>query len=226
MRTTTSTLTLAKRAFAAAGLTALIATTACQPLATITRANHSTIHHTAISTAAIPAYHSPYATRVAKPHVVGAPSVYAYPWAGDQSNGADSYGMMMRQCTSYVAWYVNSHGTPFAHFTNGPSGNGTFADATTWDSAARNAGFTVSTTPVVGSIAQWHAWESTSWSTPGYSNSYQAGGEGHVAIVIATYGDGTVDVAQYNYAGDRNFTINHVRAPRFIYVPLSAPRVG
>jgi hypothetical protein len=49
------------------------------------------------------------------------PSVTAYPWSEAADPAArDPWGFPQRQCTSYVAWYLNSHGIPFATFTRGP----------------------------------------------------------------------------------------------------------
>lgn len=222
----TAILRYGKRASVTAGLAALVATTACQPLAAADHSASVTTKHIAISTAKMPTYKSPFSDRAAQPHAVWSPSIYAYPWANDQSNTTDAYGMTERQCTSYAAWYINSRGTPFGHFTTGPAGTGVFGNATSWDTAARQAGFTVSTTPVVGSIAQWHSKERTSWNGRGQWFTYQAGDMGHVGVVTAVHPDGTVDIAQYNYNGNRGFSIERVRAPRFIYVPLAAPQVG
>ncbi len=223
----------ARGAAAALGLAAVVVTSACSPLTTplkptggTTGAVSSTPSATPISAAPMPTYHSPWDVRVATPHTVVAPAITAYPWAADQTNGNDPYGMTKRQCVSYAAWYLNSHGTPFGYKTRGPKGVATFGNATTWDAAARVAGFTVSTRPVAGSIAQWHSYESSTWTYPGGWSSMSAGSAGHVAIVTAVNGDGTVNLAQFNMNGNRSYNaMSHVKAPRYIYVPLSSPRV-
>lgn len=165
----------------------------------------------------------------ARRHGLGpGPALGAYPWARQWDPVAlDRWGFVQRQCTSFVAWYLNSHGVPFAFRTRGPTGVGLFLDAGQWDSGARSAGFTVARVPVVGSIAQWRAGES---SPAGLVASAAAGffpadpglaltasGYGHVAVVVAVLGDASVLVAEYD-GGDRGFHLVHTRAPRYLYI--------
>jgi surface antigen len=158
---------------------------------------------------------------VAKPHFALYPPNTAYPWAGDETQGLDTYGMTKRQCVSFAAWYINAHGTPFGYLTKGPKGVGTFNNATVWDAAAFKAGFVVSVRPVVGSIAQWHAYETSTWTTPTYKGWMKAGWAGHVAVVTRVYVNGNVDIAQYNGSNARAYSVAvNVRAPRYIYIPL------
>jgi surface antigen len=210
----------------ALSLAAVLSASACSP-AVVSAAGGGKTAAPAPAPAPMPKYSSPLAVRLATTHIVTAPALTAYPWAKDQTNGVDPYGMTMRQCVSYVAWYLNSHGTPFGRFTQGPKGIGTFGNAAGWDAAAVKAGFTVSTTPLVGSVAQWHANESIKWDTAnGGWASMTAGSQGHVAIVTRVYPNGNVDLAQFNMGDARSFsTMTNVRAPRYIYVPLSSPRV-
>jgi surface antigen len=230
------TVRYARAALATAGLAAIIATSACAPLATLTHAAAKTkpastaaskqSHPAASGGSVMPTYTSPAQTRVALTHNVSLPALTAYPWAGDQTQDSDPYGMTKRQCVSYAAWYLNSHGTPFGHFTQGPRGVGTFGDASTWDAGAYAAGFTVSSVPVVGSIAQWHANERSTTITSSGSSTIIAGSQGHVAVVTRVYSDGAVDLAQYNFGFNRAYgTSSHVKAPRYIYVPLASPYV-
>ena len=149
----------------------------------------------------MPTYSSPWATRLATPHNVKAPAVTAYPWSGDRTGGPDPYGLTMRQCVSYVAWYLNSHGTPFGYSTKGPRGVANFGNALMWDAAALRAGFTVSSRPLVGSVAQWRSNEVSTWTVPGGRYTFGAGSSGHVAVVTRVYADGNVDLAQYNLGG-------------------------
>jgi surface antigen len=51
-----------------------------------------------------------------------------------------------------------------------------------------------------------------------------AGAHGHVAWVQHVHTDGSVTVAQYNGAGSRAFSTARVRAPRYLYVGVQAPR--
>ena len=220
-------------ALAALSLATVISASACTPaqVSVFAGTHSSTAATTGVkpaTTAPMPVY-GPYDTHLATPHVVKAPaSLGAYPWANDQTGGNDPYGQTKRQCVSYAAWFINSHGTPFGYYTQGPKGVGVFTDASTWASAAQQAGFTVSTVPVVGSIAQWGANETSTWSTGGGGYSwFTAGGDGHVAIVTGVYPNGNVNIAQYNMGDSRSFsTLNNVRAPRYIYIPLSSPHVS
>lgn len=219
----------ASGALAALSLAAVISASACAPVSAALGSgggSSATAPKPAPATP-MPTYSSPYATRVATTHVVKAPAITAYPWASDTTGSVDLYGLTRRQCVSFVAWYLNSHGTPFGYSTQGPKGIATFGNATTWDGSAAKAGFTVSTTPLVGSVAQWHANETSQWDTPnGGWGRMQAGSAGHVAIVTRVYPNGNVDLAQYNMGEARSFsTMTNVRAPRYIYVPLASPRV-
>ena len=91
----------------------------------------------------------------ARGHVQGSgPPGNAYPLAGERSPALDPWGFVARQCTSYVAWHLNAHGTPFGVLTRGPGGGGLFTSAGSRDRAAAAAGFPVRHTPAVGSIAQ------------------------------------------------------------------------
>ena len=219
-------------ALVALSMAAVISASACTPACT-TAVVHTGSGGTGGTSAApvtkpvpMPTYTSPGATRLATPHTVTAPALTAYPWASDATFGNDPYGLTMRQCVSYVAWYLNSHGTPFGYHTQGPKGVATFGDAKTWAAAARTAGFTVSTKPLVGSIAQWNAGEPNSWTVTGGTMTFTASSAGHVAIVTKVYANGNVDLAQYNLGGTRAYsTVTNYRAPRYIYIPLSSPRV-
>ena len=214
-------------ALTALSLAAVISASACQPVSTVLGSGgKGTTSSAPVSNAPMPTYSSPWATRLATPHNVKAPAITAYPWSGDRTGGPDPYGLTMRQCVSYVAWYLNSHGTPFGYSTKGPRGVGTFGNALTWDAAALRAGFTVSSRPLVGSVAQWRSNEVSTWTVPGGRYTLGAGSSGHVAVVTRVYADGNVDLAQYNLGGHRTFSVmSHARAPRYIYVPLASPRV-
>ena len=63
-------------------------------------------------------------------HPLGSgPALTAYPYATAKIGAVDPWGFVERQCTSYVAWYLNSHGAPFARVTRGHHGIGVFRDA-------------------------------------------------------------------------------------------------
>jgi surface antigen len=78
-----------------------------------------------------------------------------------------------RECTSYAAWMLHSMNGFEMPFN---------ADASLWKADARNAGYTVNTTPAVGAVG----WKMTSAAV------------GHVVWVEADNGDGTVNVEDYN----------------------------
>lgn len=150
------------------------------------------------------------------------PGITSYPWA-DEGNpkAADPWGFPKRQCTSFVAWYLNSHGVPFAERTEGPGGVGTFGNASTWATGASAAGFVVSTKPAIGSIAQWRSAEPWHPGSASASPANACGSGGHVAVVLSVHSDGrTVDVAHYD-GHTREFDIRPVWAPRYLYIGVA-----
>ncbi len=159
---------------------------------------------------------APVAYADARGHVLrhDGPPLNAYPWATvTDPDQLDPWGFPMRQCTSYVAWFLNAHGLPFGRVTRGPVGIGHFDDASTWDAGARAAGYPISSVPVVGSVAQWRAGEG---SLAGCS--YRAGDDGHVAVVVKVFPNGSVEVAEYN-GTTRQFGVRVDRgAPRYLYI--------
>jgi surface antigen len=136
-----------------------------------------------------------------------------YPWRTDTSYTNDSFGFVKRQCVSYAAWRLYKAG----HRISNSSGHWGYAYH--WDDAARTLGKRVTSTPKVGAIAQWNAYEkSTYYPSSGGTGTMQAGRYGHVAWVAGVYSNGSVLVRQYNLNGSRSFSQTHVRAPRYIYV--------
>jgi surface antigen len=114
---------------------------------------------------------------------------------------------------SYVAWRLAGVGRPLDNATQ------RWGSALTWDDTARRLGYAVSSRPVVGAIAQWNAQEHSAYWSPGARSPdgvYVAGPAGHVAWVVAVYGDGSVLVAQYNGTGNRAFSTMRVKAPRYL----------
>ncbi|MCS4487992.1 CHAP domain-containing protein [Streptococcus sciuri] len=101
-----------------------------------------------------------------------------YPSQWRHGVGADSWGMYLRQCTSFVAFRLNS--------TNGFSLPQGYGNAISWGSIARSQGYRVDMSPTVGSIA---------WFSSGVNG---AGSYGHVAWVAEVDGD-TVTTEEYNY---------------------------
>lgn len=109
-------------------------------------------------------------------------SVYAaddYP--ADYKNAAqdalvDEWNFYNRECTSFVAWCLNSrNGVPFTNHYNGVH----WGNANNWGNAARQCGFTVDMTPKKGSVY---------WS--------DSGAYGHVAWVSEVNGN-SVRIEEY-----------------------------
>ena len=159
----------------------------------------------------------------ARGHRLGpGPSAGAYPLAGEGGLALDPWGFVARQCTSYVAWYLNAHGVPFGLLTRGPGGEGLFTSAAGWDDAAAAAGFPVRSTPVVGSIAHWDPGDPSTTTSAGAAGAVlrvpgTAGRYGHVAVVQDVLPDGDVLVSEYDGA-DGTFDLRVTRAPRYLYV--------
>ncbi|KAJ2073165.1 hypothetical protein GGI16_008894, partial [Coemansia sp. S142-1] len=100
-----------------------------------------------------------------------------YPYPG-QCDGVDPWRYFKCQCTSFVAWRINSRlGVKFHNHYKGPN----WGNANTWDEAARKTGVPINNTPVPGCIAQ--------------TNS---GSAGHVAWVAKVSGN-SVTIEEYNY---------------------------
>jgi len=91
---------------------------------------------------------------------------------GADGDGHDGHGYGCRQCVSYAAWRAAKYSGMYVSWGN----------ANTFDDYARSAGFTVSSTPRANSIGVMDF------------SPY-----GHVVWVEAVNGDGSVQIAQYNY---------------------------
>jgi len=110
-------------------------------------------------------------------------STSEYPYA-DASNCAcdlDPWGFYKRQCTSFVAWKLNT--VNGVNFHNGMNGS-KFGNASNWGNNARNIGLTVDNNPAVGSVAWWSS--------------------GHVAWVSSVNGS-VVHIEEYNWNKDGNY---------------------
>lgn len=105
-----------------------------------------------------------------------------YPWPNADVNGVNWLTLFYyRQCTDFAAWRFEAY---FGiQFRNTRPGNG---NAWNWPNLARDQGFTVSSTPKANSLVTWDRYN--------YSPNY-----GHVAWVTKVNGDGTIDVAEYNF---------------------------
>lgn len=158
--------------------------------------------------------------------LTGAPAASAasatgddYPWRLDRISRADAFGFTTRQCTSFVAWRLAQRGT-WIHSRQG------WGNARNWDEATRRLGHRVGRTPVVGAVAHWNGHERSPLYTggPRLSGTMTAGAYGHVAWVQHVHSDGSASVVHYNGKGRRSFAVSRVKAPRYLYVGVRAPR--
>jgi surface antigen len=154
-----------------------------------------------------------------------APTQYPYR-PGSNPLALDANGFVVGQCTSFVAWWLGAHHVPLAVLTVGPSGTGSFLNASGWDTAARTAGFHVGQRPVVGAVAQWHAGErSSSRDSDGRQWVFAAGEPGHVAVVTAVLPDGQAEWVEYGWQGRPQLHEGHGWAPRYLYLGVAPPSV-
>jgi N-acetylmuramoyl-L-alanine amidase len=99
----------------------------------------------------------------------------------------------------YCTWYAYERRVQLGRAVGGSWGN-----ASSWAQYARVAGFVVNNAPAPGAIMQ------------------NGGGAGHVAIVEAVNGDGSLTLTEMNYAGNWNRvtsrTVDAATAARFTYI--------
>jgi len=103
------------------------------------------------------------------------------------SYSCDPWLFVVRQCTSYAAWYWNMRLGKDWENTRPGSGS-----AWNWPALASDQGYSVSSTPRVGAIITWGKMS----ASPTY---------GHVAIVEAVHGDGRIDISEYNWSISEGF---------------------
>ena len=120
-------------------------------------------------------------------------------WSIDGSIG-DSWGFVLRNCTSFVAWRLQERNR-MAGFGNRYGGRH-WGDAQHWDDAARALGLRVDGVPAIGAVAQT-----------------DAGRVGHVAWVTAI-GPGTVTVEEYNHLVPGGYSVRTVPTGDFRYLHL------
>lgn len=152
------------------------------------------------------------ATEVGAPAALQAPVANAaddYP-ANLKGAGLDAlvdpWGFYNRECTSFVAFRLNQSGYGFRNNMTGPNGRSVrFGHATNWKAAAEAGGWRVDNTPTVGAVAWW--------------------GHGHVAVVTAVAGDGSVTIEEYNnppLSGNYNIR-SGVRANAYLHIHDAPP---
>lgn len=135
-----------------------------------------------------------------------------YPWSGAagypypcwSASCVDPWALYYRECTSYVAWRLANQG----YGVRGFAGAG---HAYQWPGTA--AGYTSqSSTPKKGDAAVYDAYENgAAWT-------------GHVMYVEQVYGDGSILISEYNWAGngtysERRLTPSEYSGTTFISFP-------
>lgn len=144
-----------------------------------------------------------------------------YPWRTDSTWTADRWGFTKRQCVSFVAWRLAQRNQPVSNYTQH------WGSALDWDNTSRRLGVGIGSRPVVGAVAQWNAYESSTYygsvsTVP--IGTMKAGPSGHVGYVQGVHSDGSAVVAQYNMTGNRSYSLVRVKAPRYLYIGVAAPR--
>ncbi|WP_343924595.1 CHAP domain-containing protein [Rhodoglobus aureus] len=126
-----------------------------------------------------------------------------YPWA-TAGYSLSPLNYYYRQCTDFVAWRLNrdvgSFSAPYRWAWADLTPNG--GNASQWKDAWDAHGWTVSATPVVGSVA-WFGWDN------------------HVAYVKAVNADGSVLIEEYNYVNRvySQRTLASADVEAFLYPP-------
>ncbi len=139
--------------------------------------------------------------------VISSMSVFAYNTGDDYptkykfyANGnkipkdeiVDEWNFYNRNCTSFVAWCLNSRNG--VNFTNQYLGASRWGHAKTWGTVAQQLGVTVNKTPAVGAVAWWN------------TDTY-----GHVAWVKTISGANVV-IEEYNYETSGEFGTRTISA--------------
>jgi surface antigen len=130
-------------------------------------------------------------------------------WSINGSIG-DSWGFVLRNCTSFVAWRLQERNR-MAGFANDFGGEH-WGNAENWDDVARRLGYRVDHVPAIGAVAQ-----------------SDDGRVGHVAWVSAI-GPGTVTIEEYNHATPGGYGSRTVPVGDFRYLHLDdvapSPLIG
>lgn len=113
----------------------------------------------------------------------------------------DEWNFAHRQCTSFVAWRLNTANK--IPFSNQYGGLVRWGNASEWGDSARSLGIRVDRTPEVGAIA---------WSGPYYGGASEFG---HVAWVADVLSDGRVVIEEYNYGWAGAYFSRTIRPDEF-----------
>jgi surface antigen len=155
---------------------------------------------------------------------VAGPAATAYPYRTGALPTLDAFGFVTGECTSFAAWWLNSHGVPLGVMTIGSGGVGWFLNASSWDTAARAAGYAVGSQPVVGAVAQFDAGEQYLRHDPdGVWRMGSAGDSGHVGVVTRVLPGGEVEWLDYGSGGRAELHQGRGFAPRYLYLGVEPP---
>ncbi|KAJ1863291.1 hypothetical protein LPJ73_000558 [Coemansia sp. RSA 2703] len=122
-----------------------------------------------------------------------------YPYK-NKCTGIDRWLYYRCQCTSFVAWRINSRlGLAYHNMYKGFN----WGNANSWDNAAKKAGVHVDNNPVPGCIAQT-----------------DSGKYGHVAWVAAVSGN-NVTIEEYNYVYTEKYSTRVVPKKTFKYIHIN-----
>ena len=119
----------------------------------------------------------------------------------------DEWNFYNRECTSFVAWCLNSRNGVAFNNTYKQSSSGAWdqthwSNAKNWVAAAQRAGITVNQTPSVGAVACW-----------------TSGTYGHVAWVKAVNSNGTVNIDEYNWSVSGGYgSRSNITATYYIHI--------
>lgn len=132
---------------------------------------------------------------------------YPAAWkAQDRDAFATPFGLN-RECVSFVAWkiYRDAGGKKVPTNRNAPSDWATYSinvpewkDAGQWARSAATHGIQVDHHPTVGSVAQWNIHTEIGMMV------------GHVGMVKAVNGDGSIDIEQYNLRENGKYSVLHM----------------
>ena len=110
----------------------------------------------------------------------------------------DPWNFYQSECTGYAAWYWNARlGKPWINTQPGRGSAKYWPEMVAANNSKYGTHYSVSQTARVGAIVSW------------YGPLYSGDQWGHVAIVEAVHGNGTIDVSEYNWSYEHNGGIRY-----------------
>ncbi|MHA5106136.1 LysM peptidoglycan-binding domain-containing protein [Oenococcus oeni] len=178
--TTTSSAAVSSAASSVASSQAPVASSATSSVATSAPASTASSVASSSYTSQASSSATSYSTRRTYPTTSTSSSSSTTSNSGVSSNYATTSSSTNTYTYGQCTWYVKNM------LSWVPNGLG---NAYQWASAAAAEGYTVNNTPTVGSVVVFQAGQA------------YAGSLGHVAVVTAVYGDGSIRISEGNYAG-------------------------